>query len=62
MSKVKFVVNNYTLGAKVKSTPTDKIMSQNRIDLKHTEIVYDINEREKEFCEKVLAKKGGVLQ
>lgn len=60
--KVRFVVNNYTLGTKVKSTPTDKIVSQNRIDPKHTEIVYDISEKEKEFCEKVLAKKGVVLQ
>lgn len=60
--KVSFIVNNYTLGAKVKSTPTDKIVSQNRIDPKHTEIVYDINEKEKKFCEKVLAKKGVVLQ
>lgn len=60
--KVRFVINNYTLGAKVKSTPTDKIVSQNRIDPKHTEIVYEINDREREFCEKVLAKKGEVLQ
>lgn len=60
--KVKFIVNNYTLGAKVKSTPTDKIVSQKRIDKTYTEIVYDINESEKKFCEKVLAKKGEVLQ
>ena len=60
--KVRFVVNNYTLGAKVRSTPTDKIVSQNRIDKTRTEIVYEINDREKQFCEKVLAKKGEVLQ
>lgn len=60
--KVKFTVNNYMLGAKVKSTPTDKIISQERIDKTHTEIVYEINDREKQFCEKVLAKKGEVLQ
>ena len=60
--KVKFTVNNYMLGAKVKSTPTDKIVSQERIDKAHTEIVYEINDREKQFCEKVLAKKGEVLQ
>lgn len=60
--KVRFVVNNYTLGAKVRSTPTDKIVSQNRIDKTYTEVVYDINESEKNFCEKVLAKKGEVLQ
>ena len=60
--KVRFVVNNYTLEAKVRSTPTDKIVSQNRIDPKHTEIVYEINDREREFCEKVLAKKGEVIE
>ena len=60
--KVKFIVNNYTLGAKVKSTPTDKIVSQERIDKTHTEIVYDINEREKKLCEKVLAKKGEIIE
>lgn len=60
--KVKFTVNNYMLGAKVKSTPTDKIVSQERIDKAHTEIVYEINDREKQFCEKVLAKKGKVIE
>ena len=60
--KVRFVVNNYTLGAKVRSTPTDKIVSQNRIDHNHTEIVYEITDREKQFCEKVLAKKGEVIE
>ena len=60
--KVRFVVNNYTLGAKVKLTPTDKIVSQNRIDPKHMEIVYEINDMEKQFCEKVLAKKGEVIE
>ena len=60
--KVKFTVNNYMLGVKVKSTPTDKIVSQERIDKTHTEIVYEITDREKQFCEKVLAKKGEVIE
>ena len=60
--KVKFTVNNYMLGAKVKSTPTDKIISQERIDKTHTEIVYEITDREIQFCEKVLAKKGEVIE
>lgn len=59
--RVKFIVNNYSLGAKLKSTPIDKIISQERIDSKHTEVVYDISEREKAFCERVLAKKGVVI-
>lgn len=60
--KVSFIVNNYTLGAKVKSTPTDKIVSMERLSNTRTEIIYDINEREKQFCEKVLAKKGEVIE
>lgn len=59
--QVKFIVNNYTLGAKVKSTPIDKIISQNRVDKNHIEIIYDLNEKELQFCEKVLAKKGIIL-
>ena len=54
----RFVVNNYTLGAKVKSTPIDKIVKQNKLDKMHTEIIYDLTEREISFCEKVLARKG----
>lgn len=54
----KVVVNNYQLGSKVRTTPTHKIVSQERLDSKHTVIVYgDINDRERQFIEKVLAKK-----
>ena len=60
--KVSFIVNNYTLGVKVKSTPTDKIVSMERLSNTRTEIVYEINDREKQFCEKVLAKKGEVIE
>lgn len=60
--KVSFIVNNYTLGAKVKSTPTDKIVSMERLSNTRTEIVYEINDREKQFCEKVLAKRGEVIE
>ena len=56
--KVKFVVNNYILGSRVRSTPTDKIVEQNRIDKSHTGIVYDLSEQEIAFCERVLARRG----
>ena len=60
--KVKYIVNNYMLGAKVRSTQTEKIISKHRIDRNKTELVYDfINLKEKEFCDKVLAKKGKVM-
>lgn len=61
--KVLYVVNNYQIGAKVKITPTDKIVSQNRIDKSHTEIVYDFtHEKQKEFCDKVLSKSGEIIE
>ena len=53
-----WTVNNYMLGAKVPSTPTDKIIEQKRIDRNHTEITYILNEREREFVEQVLARRG----
>lgn len=60
--KVLYTVNNYQLGGKIKTTPTDRIISQNRIDKSHTEIVYDFEtERQKEFCDKVLSKKGKII-
>lgn len=60
--KVKYIVNNYMLGAKVRSTQTEKIVAQNRIDRNKTELVYDfINMKEKEFCDRVLSKKGIVI-
>ena len=44
----KIIVNNYQLGGKVRTTPTHKIVSQERIDSKHTVIIYgDINDRER---------------
>jgi hypothetical protein len=47
------------LGAKVRSTQTEKIVAQNRIDKNKTELVYDfINMKEKEFCDRVLSRKG----
>ena len=61
--KVMYVVNNYQLGGKVKTTPTDKIVFQNRIDKSHVEIVYDFESvKQKEFCDKVLAKRGKIVE
>ena len=60
--KIKYIVNNYMLGAKVRSTQTEKIISQNRIGRNKTELVYDfINLKEKEFCDRVLSKKGMMI-
>ena len=60
--KVEYIVNNYQLGRKVKTTPTDKIVSAKRVDKTHTEIIYMFESpRQKEFCDKVLAKNGKIV-
>lgn len=60
--KIKYIVNNYMLGDKVRSTQTEKIISKKKIDKNKTELVYDfINMKEKEFCDRVLSKKGIVI-
>ena len=51
------------LGAKVKSTQVDKIVSQNRIDKSHVKIIYDFNNmKQKECCDKILSKNGKVIE
>lgn len=63
MLKVLYIVNNYQLSGKVKTTQTDKIISQNRIDKSHTELVYNFESvKEKEFCDKVLSKTGKIIE
>lgn len=60
--KIKFIINNYQLGAKIKTTPMHKIISQNRLDKYHTEVVYnELTENEKKFCEKILSRQGMVI-
>lgn len=54
-----FVVNNYMVGSRLRSTPTHKISRQERIDPKHTIIEFSgLTKRELESIEKILAKKG----
>lgn len=60
--KIKFIINNYQLGGKLYMTPVDKIISQNKLDKSHTEIIYDrLTENEINFCKKVLSKKGVII-
>mgnify|MGYP000599328885 CR=1 FL=1 len=59
--KVQYIVNNYTLGAKVKTTPKHKLVDVDRIDRNHTKLIYsNLTQQEKEFTDKVLAQKGKV--
>lgn len=56
---VSFTINNYTLGAKLKSAPKHKMVSKMRIDKNHTEVVFnDCTKQEVAFMEKLFAKKA----
>ena len=60
---LKVVVNNYVLGARVKSTPTHKLSTQQRLDSKHTLLIYtDISDSERVFIERVLSRKTEVIE
>ena len=57
--KVTYIVNNYIVGAKLNTTPVDKLMKRTRLSAYHTELVYELDSmKEKEFCDKVLNKYG----
>lgn len=58
---VQYIVNNYVLGSKVRTSPTHKIIDVDRIDRNHTKIIYNnLTQQEKEFTDKLLAQKGTV--
>lgn len=59
--KVRYTINNYQKGAKLKTCPIHKIIDTKDIDSKHTSVIFDVNEREMEFINKVLAKKGEII-
>lgn len=60
--KVIYIVNNYIVGAKVKTTPVDKLVKRTKLNAHHTELVYELDTmKEKEFCDKVLNKYGVVI-
>ena len=42
--KVKYILNNYQIGAKLQSAPTHKLIRKERIDRSHTEVVFEISE------------------
>lgn len=54
--KVMYVINNYQLGSRMRMTPVDKIVEKQRVDKSHTQVIYEINEREKQFIDKCYAK------
>ena len=44
--RVQYIINNYQLGAKLKTCPIHKIISQTRIDSKHVVIIFEIKQKE----------------
>lgn len=52
------IINNYLLGARLKTSPTHKIVLKERLDKSHTKIVYkDLTQREIQLCEMLFARK-----
>lgn len=59
--RITFVINNYTLGAKLRSAPTHKLVQEERIDRNHTIVTFeDVTANEVSFMEKLFAKKGKI--
>jgi len=60
--KVKYTLNNYQVGAKLKTAPVHKMIRQERVDSLHTEVVFEITDAQKDFCDMLFAKKGKIIE
>ena len=61
--KVSYILNNYQMGRSIKTSPTEKILSQNRLDKSHTEVIYNLeHSNQKEFCDKLFGKNGKIME
>ena len=40
--KITYMINNYALGARFKSTPQQYLIRTERIDSRHTRVIYDV--------------------
>lgn len=57
--KITYVINNYTLGSYFKSTPQQYLIHAERIDSRHTKVVYDVpNSKVADTIDKMLCYKG----
>lgn len=53
--KITYMVNDYTLGAYFKSTPQQYLIHTERIDSRHTRIIYDVpNSKVADIIDKML--------
>lgn len=60
--RVEYTLNNYQLGTKLRTAPVHKIVRQERIDSGHTVVEFDATENERQFCDKLFARKGRVVK
>lgn len=60
--KVEYIINNYTLGSYFKCTPLHYLILKERVDSRHTRVVYDVpNEKVKNTIDRMLSRSGKVL-
>lgn len=53
--KITYIINNYTLGTYFKSTPQQYLIHTERIDSRHTRIIYDVpNSKVADVIDKML--------
>ena len=54
---VTYTINNYTVGAKLKTAPTHKLVKRERINSNHTVVTFEgLTANEKAFCDKLFGK------
>ena len=64
--RVLYNLNNYTVGAKLRTAPVHLLVSKERRDRNHTEVIFDLpddrsGENTLQFMNKLFAKKGQVI-
>lgn len=64
--KVKYTINNYILGARLRMVEQYGLISKTRIDPRHTEVVFELPDDKNgttkmEFINKVLTYKGRII-
>ena len=57
--KITYIINNYTLGAYFRSSPQQYLIHTERIDSRHTKIIFDVpNSKVADTIDKMLGYKS----
>lgn len=60
---VTYTLNNYTVGAKLRTAPLECLVSKVKVDRYHTDVVFKLStQKQKDFCDKLFAKQGKILE